>query len=196
MRFIIASTGRAGSKWCATVLRLQGIHCGHEQVFTTSMLKEMEAPDWNGYEGDSSLAAMPFLDTQEALKVMLVRHPLRTIESFLKAGPFLEHSQPEALINYLNLHTDVMESKNDTEAAAKYWLWWNTLLIQKCQAVVRIEELTPINLALAVGKTPKWEAFPIGSINATDDNLEIDWRNIPPKLRSKIKDLSHELGYV
>lgn len=196
-RFILTGTGRCGTKWCATVLRLQGIHCGHEQVFTTSMLPEMQQPMWRDYDGDASLAAMPFLDSQRYRKITVIRHPLRTIESFLKAGPFLENSQPQELIDYLRERTDIMESKTDVEAAAKYWLYWNTECLDRSDTFLRIEWATPEYLTYLVGKEPRWEPFPVNSINATspDENLKVDWRKIPPKLRGYIKDIAHHIGY-
>ncbi len=43
---IITGTGRSGTKWCATALRMGGILCGHEQVFDTANLPSMVEHTW------------------------------------------------------------------------------------------------------------------------------------------------------
>ena len=197
--FAIGGTGRSGTKWCATALRNGGIYCGHEQVFATAMLPHHHAPRWVAFDGDSSLAAVPYFeDLPHATKILVVRDPYTFVSSMLKAGPLMAGSQPAGLTEYLYAQfPDIFESANEPEAAMRYWVHWNRLGARYADHLFRLEELVPGDLFSAIGVEPKWHQYPIGIVNHAPNYAkgEYDVDCIDDRLRQEAEDLAFEFGY-
>lgn len=77
-KFIIASTGRSGSRYISQVLTKAGIKCGHEDWFTSpARNKERES----GLIGDSSCFSVPHLADYDGIVFHQVRNPLHVLTS-------------------------------------------------------------------------------------------------------------------
>lgn len=199
-RVIVTGTGRCGTKWCATVLRAAGYLVGHEQVFRTDHLPERDPQVWGRFEGDCSLAAVPFLARHhEARRVLVVRHPHDTAASWVANGPILAGSAPPGLAAHLAAHHPaVVGSRTETEAALRYWYEWNEAALHSVDAFVRIEDLTAESLLEAAGWEARWPLFPFdGPVNASDaasrDVLELD--GVPDAVAADVADLVSAFGY-
>lgn len=178
-RVVVTGTGRSGTKWCATVLRLGGILCGHEQVFTTGQFDGMTEQEWGPFEADSSLAAVPFLDRHpQARKVLVVREPLAFAGSILAVGPLLCGSQPRALADHLaRRHPWVLDAPTEAGAALRWWAVWNGQGASHADVTLRLEGLTPDVLYDACGVVPRWPTFPFDRpVNAgAADKTAVTW---------------------
>lgn len=202
-RFIITGTGRSGTKWCATALRVNGIYCGHEQVFSTAGLNELADPSHyfihNRYDGDCSLAALPYIQKygyKDFRKILVVRNPLDTALYWVKVGSFFDHGLPEGLEDYLRLkYPDIFDSDSELEAALKYWFYWNKDAVGVVDEVVNLENLNGEKLLGLVGLLPEWIGYPVLNINSSFDYPRVGWGMVPRKLRNDISTLAKQLGY-
>ena len=195
-RVVITGTGRCGTKWCATVLRLAGHFCGHEQVYSTHMLPSMREPDWWRYEADSSLAAVPYLAEmpRDIHRVLVVRHPFDYTRSVVGAGPFLERSQPAGLIEYVTReHPEVMRADNDKQAALRFWVAWNTAGLRHVDAVLPIEHTAPETLLAVCGLEPRWTMFPFLDRVGTGPGCDISL--LDGDIPEGLPPLASRLGY-
>lgn len=196
-RFVVTGTGRCGTKWAATALRTAGILCGHEQVFTTDMLPQAQSPRWGAFEGDSSLAAVPYMLTPGiARRVLLVRHPLGFAGSLLRVGPLLAGSQPDGLTRYLKArHPHVFDTDRETTAALRYWTVWNRQAADHADVVLRIEEVTVADLLVAVERTPRWPTYPVDPTNVGPNGDDLRWGVQDPETAIDARNLAREFGY-
>lgn len=199
-RFAIGGTGRSGTKWCATVLRNAGIYCGHEQVFATAMLPYNDQPHWSDFEGDSSLAAVPYFPRlgHDVTKILVVRHPDAFISSMLKVGGFIRGSQPAGLNTFIDSRwPTVRGAASEAEAAALFWLYWNQWGALNADVVLRLEELNVSRLLTTIGTTPRWHTFPLGPVNAAASRADTLWSKseICAPSRDRIYGLAKEFGY-
>lgn len=193
--FIITGTGRSGTKWCATVMRLAGYRCGHEQVFKTEQLPEFGDQEWEDFEGDSSLAAAPFLHRWfDSRKVLVVRHPLSVVASFIHNGPLTEDGQPEGLMRFLHAnYPEIPLADSELEAVLRYWVLWNSLAMDEVDVVVKLEDLTPETLLEAVGVEPRWPLFPFDE----PVNASVETPITPDSIEAypRAGELAAQLGY-
>lgn len=198
MKFVIASTGRAGSKWCATALRLAGIRCGHEQVFATAMLPAMDPPRWDAFEGDSSLAVVPYLDRlpEGCYRLHVVRHPLAVIGSFVHNGPILASHLPAGLGEYLDAaFSEITDAPDEVTAASLYWLRWNRWAEKDSDRTMQLESLTPETLVDAVWMVPRWPLYPFDNPVNVSAATPIALDDIPDPLRDEVADAAEWYGY-
>jgi hypothetical protein len=198
-RFVITGTGRSGTKWCATALRCAGVYCGHEQVFATAMMPNHDPPRWGDFEGDSSLAAVPYLiDLPDVIRVLVVRDPFSVVSGFLKAGPFIAGSQPAGMIEYLDQRfPGIRQSKTEAEGALRYWLAWNRTAVQNADVVLRLEDLTVDMLLKAIGREPRWHPYPLGPINQSPSYARgyYEASDIPDYLFREAMEEAANFGY-
>lgn len=199
-RFVIAGTGRSGTKWCATALRVAGVLCGHEQVFCTEQLVDMGPQTWHDFEGDASLAAVPFLDRHDdCRRVLVVRHPLDVAASFLHVGPFTHGSQPRGLLAYLERRLPtVLDAENEVTAALQYWVLWNQMALAVVDEVARLEDLDLPRLLGLVKRDGRWPLYPFDRpVNASAARSlgDEDLIEIHPALLGHVEELARELGY-
>lgn len=196
MRFVITGTGRSGTKWCATVLRVAGIACGHEQVFTTANLSTHASASWGVLQGDSSLAAVPHLGRLDCRRVLVVRHPLDVAASFARVGGFLVGNQPAGLLRYLHRqHPSIFVRPDEVSAAVAYWTEWNRTAVEHADRVVLLEDLTPDLLYETVGVEPAWPPYPIARMNVGPTGDRPQWDDLSDDLRDSAQALAAEFGY-
>jgi len=90
MKILVTGTGRSGTTFVATTLQHLGISASHEQVYQLGARKHKEWPKQDHVE--VSWAAPKFRSSwpEDMTILHLVRHPLRTIESYLNVIRGLE----------------------------------------------------------------------------------------------------------
>jgi len=196
VKFVIAGTGRSGTKWCATVLRVGGVYCGHEQVYPTKTLIEPRSIVWGDYEGDASLAAVPFLAEADAWRVLVVRHPLDVAASIVRTGGFLAGNQPSALLHYVRRHhPQVFDQPDELSAAVAYWTAWNIHAEPHADRIVLLEDLTVPAVFDAVRLAPRWQRFPLGAVNTGPSGVRPQWDDIEPAVRDTAQQVASRFGY-
>lgn len=204
MRFVIAGTGRSGTKWCATTLRVAGIYCGHEQMFSPEMLFHLDGPlpRHRHFAGDASFCAVPFLSRLDSFRrVLVVRHPLACAASWIRAGGLLRGGhRPGVSYRLAHDHPDVLDADDEQEATLRYWLGWNRRGVEHADRVAPIEDLDGSELLRLCGYSePAWEPFPLGPVNATrpGSTAELDrWPDrLPSGLVDDVRAFAVELGY-
>jgi len=81
LKYIITGSGRSGTGYMAQLLTLNGIPCGHEEVFN---LSSHAVPGNNELSADSSWLSVPYLKDYKDLQVYhVVRNPVKVIESWM-----------------------------------------------------------------------------------------------------------------
>jgi hypothetical protein len=85
-RFVVTGSGRCGTKWMSKALTSAGVPCGHESVFGFN--PEVVWPD--DLVADSSWMAATRLDEVDVPVLLMVRHPLAVVRSFVEIGFFAE----------------------------------------------------------------------------------------------------------
>lgn len=212
MKFVIAGTGRSGTKWAAAALRSAGWLCGHEQVFPTDMLRHAPVGkdgfseptsigrlDGGPFDGDSSLAAMPWLPylSDDVRKVLLVRHPLDVVASLLATGPLLAGSQPVGLMKYLHREMpDVVDGgQSEVDAAARYWMRWNLAAARHADTVLRLEDATVDVLCQYVRVEPRWPTFPMAPVNCGPGDVTVRLDMLTPPVRGNLVAAAEMFGY-
>jgi len=191
MRFVVAGTGRSGTKWCATALRTGGVLCGHEQVFRVS-----DWTDWGYFQGDSSLGVVPWLPDLDVLRILVVRHPLDVADSFRRVGSILAGSLPADLDAYLReTHPEVFTQPHELAAGVAYWLAWNEAAIPHTEKVARLETLTVESLFELIEIEPRWPVYSLGPLNSGPPSVRPDWSEIPRDLALRADDLATSFGY-
>jgi hypothetical protein len=139
MRGIVVGTGRSGTGYVHKVLCEAGVHCGHEQVFTPNGAVN-PAP----LEMDSSWMAVPYLSAHPGTPVILVhRHPLAVISSFLGIGFFdddgqTEHSQYR---KFLYAKNPRLKGMSPWDAACEHYCDWNEKALRYATLVTELDDL-------------------------------------------------------
>jgi len=141
--FLIAGTGRSGSRWISHIFSALGFECGHERIFNPWM-----ATRDTGRVGDSAFECVPFLDECKTLnpdlKVFLqTRNPLGYIHSILGTGGF------EKVVGYNSPHAEFqlgyvkpkIELGNQVETAINMWINWNEMARPFADVVYRVEDV-------------------------------------------------------
>jgi hypothetical protein len=154
LRFIITGCGRSGTNYVANRLVDAGVKCGHESVFSVKgPLQNSE-----GYQGDSSWFAAPFLGMIAGARVLhIVREPRSVIESFHRIGlcadsrfrhfsggrsffSTLGHftlnvKRIRSRLDYVNAHRNLLaehtscwSADNEFHRLCEYWYQWNKLI--------------------------------------------------------------------
>lgn len=203
MKFIITGTGRSGSKWCATVLRLAGIYAGHEQAFLDgNLFCEVRPVELGKLDGDCSYAAMPVLKKypwkyKNVKKILVTRHPYKTAHSYARNGSFIEKRVPLGLLDYISTNNpDTLKYKTDFEIALSYWDYWINEAAKFVDEVVRLEDLTPESVVELVGVRPKWDRYTFDErVNVSFSGIETYDDELEPELFEKVKETARKFGY-
>lgn len=172
--FIICGTGRSGTTYCQAVLRVCGVNCSHQQVFTWANYTT-RFWDWRDRDGDSSYMAVPLLDkiTQyepDTRIVLVKRNPLRVAWSWLGRGAFAD-DMDTALPDFASIlnerFPDVLAADTPHDRAMRYVEAWNGYAEQYAHHVFDIESLVLPELFDAVGHLNRYDAVLAGAISET-----------------------------
>lgn len=178
-KFIITGTGRCGTTYVQAILRVCGVNCGHQNVFThettvKTMGEGRDVWEWGNYDGDSSFMAVPLLPLIRASEpdtkiILLYRDVHKVSESWLKLGLFKDDMQDKYPDFYrvLNLcFPDVLVQRGVEDRALLYWRQWNGKALEYCDIAINIDFLTecPEVLFHALGIMNKLDKVLVGSI--------------------------------
>lgn len=138
MRFVITGSGRCGTKYMSKLLSAAGVLCGHEQVYNT-----IKPPVWpNDLQADSSWMAVPHLPLPYPV-VLMVRHPLLVVKSWVEIGFFSEHDADNPTHNPLREWApQVYDEDTPANRALSMWFHLNRAALPHAEKVIRLKEMT------------------------------------------------------
>ncbi|WFE45310.1 hypothetical protein [Verrucosispora sp. WMMD1129] len=136
MRLVVTGSGRCGTKYLSALLTAAGVPCGHEQVFNAD-----GPPVWPaGLRADSSWMAVPHLPLSCPV-VLLVRHPLAVVRSWVEIGFFTHDAGNPTHGPLRRFAPQVYEETTPADAALSMWLHLTRAALPHATRVVRIEHL-------------------------------------------------------
>ena len=161
LRFVVTGTGRSGTTYAAQLYRAAGLTCGHEEVFTprpgwretaaprsslvgrlrqpVGQLREERRRSALRLDGDASWMAAPRLPKVKAHRVLIVRHPILVIRSFMGTRFFSDPTRNRAQRGYALAHMRVVG--DDVLDTMRWWAFWNALAADHADTVLRLEDL-------------------------------------------------------
>jgi hypothetical protein len=148
-KILVTGTGRSGTTFAATTLLKLGISAGHERIYQIGR----KGPDWPKHDHvEVSWAAPRFrADWPEDVTVLhLVRHPLRTVESYLNIIPgayagwidrwhLPEMVRPSGLTNVDGSFED-MGTWSKLDWVAWHYITWNRCVERYASRLFRVED--------------------------------------------------------
>jgi hypothetical protein len=155
-RFVVISTGRAGSGFVAALLTACGVPCGHEAFFTPSGLQPRFR--WH-LRGDSSWLAVPALEEWNGAKPLVVhqvRDPREVVKSLVGIGLF-RRDNDNPFAQFARRHFSV--SGDEVRDAMRWWVAWNRRCAALAHFSYRLEEIGAQSDAFfeAIDETPTRE---------------------------------------
>lgn len=142
VKYLIVGTGRCGTNSMRNLFDINGIKCGHENIFGVSKKQPnlTSANVLNRYnknkdlKAESSWLAVPFLNTdlvpQHTTLIHVIRDPLKVIKSFLELDLFnIKHKGTE-YVNHMFKHCPLLSYNNSQEVNLMlYYYYWNILIV-------------------------------------------------------------------
>lgn len=136
-RIIVTGTGRCGTGFMSRVLTESGVACSHEGVFTPFGATRAR----HNWQADSSWMAVPHLSThRDCLRVLVYRHPVDVINSFVGIGFF---DEPSTYLSFMTRRLSLLDSHrmSAVEKACQYYVAWNLLALPEADIVSPIENM-------------------------------------------------------
>lgn len=173
-RFLIVGTGRSGTTYCQAVLRVCGVSCTHQTVFTWDAWQH-QSWDWGDSAGEASFMAVPLLplirEREPDTRVVLVkRSPSKVVASWLNRGCFADDmgAHYPGFAQALNqLRPDVLKASTAEARAYHYVDVWNDYAAQHSDAVFYLESLRLPELFEVCGQGHMYDSVLAGSISKT-----------------------------
>jgi hypothetical protein len=159
-KFIIAGTGRNGSRAIAQTLTGAGIPCGHEAIYTAWGICHRR-----DLLGDSSWLAVPSLGSFSGLVVHAVRHPMLVVQSMLDIR-FFQSASDSPYTRFARRFVPL--GGHPVEDAFRWYFEWNSRIEKFADMRFRLEESEDLVAAVA-GRL----GLPIGG-KVTNAAKEID----------------------
>ena len=138
LRFLIAGTGRSGSKYVAGVFTRLGLECGHEHVFNATTSQR----DPDGPVGDSSHQCAPYLQAvrdeyPDVIVFHQLRNPVKYVQSLCGEMWFPEPSGNE---QWMLGHVDI-QGTDPVDTAMQMWVAWNDMIAFHSHLTYKVEDL-------------------------------------------------------
>lgn len=202
-RFVVTGSGRCGTQYLAAVLSAAGVPCGHEQVYQDDQVRS-----WENWQADSSWMAAAMLDRVDVPVVLLVRHPLAVVRSWVTTWLTDDPATP---YSYALRRTapEVYDWHDPADRALAMWLALNRATLTRAEVVLRLEELDADRLRRLIG----WAGWPSdlapvryalktvrGPVDQYQDKrtglvYEPSWEDHAPELARPALELARSLGY-
>jgi hypothetical protein len=137
LRFIVLSTGRAGSGFVSATCTELGFPCGHEYFFNpwTAHLHLDEIKGINpGLVGDSAWPAVGWLDefSEELPLFHLVRHPMKYVNSLTQPpGYWAGAGGPYVQFKKVAISELQQPGLSEEESSMIHWLRWNQMIEER-----------------------------------------------------------------
>jgi hypothetical protein len=179
-RFVVAACPRSGTTYAATLFGALGVRCGHEDVFGPDQgLGDMPV-EWNGYDGDSSWHAVPFLPLDDVVVLHQVRHPLEVIRSIAGIRFLARADLPNKATRAVRRHApEVFEPDTEAERAAIMWRIWNQRAEEHANFTYRLED---------IGVSLVSHLCDLVGLNVSDDQVERALRDTPKNVNTRDRD--------
>ena len=192
--FIIAGTGRCGTVYIAWLLSQLGIPTKHEYFYGPQGFHKRV-----GYKGESSWLAVPFLDDFDGKVIHQIRHPVKTINSFVSVRALDTSRMNNQYVRFINKHFDL--TGNQLEDSMRYYLEWNQK-IEKHEGIrVRLEEINE-----SIPKIMDYLGYPCPEnykeivksskkMNSRS-NPQVTYKDLPKgKLLDQLTEMAERYGY-
>jgi hypothetical protein len=141
-RFLVTGCPRSGTKYSSVLLSALGARCEHEQVFGIEQALGQKPVEWNGYDGEASFLAVPFLPLDDVVVLHQVRHPLEFIRSVVGIRFLSDHRAEKPFPSVIGRNApEVYEPSHEAERAALLWRIWNTRAESHAAITYRLEDL-------------------------------------------------------
>lgn len=163
-QLLITGAPRSGTTWVAYFLKLCGVHCGHESVFTPRGFDGFARKALPHMHAECSWMAAPFLDEIAKTGIALahaVRHPLAVIASLVATRHLLSDEElgfDDPRPKYRRFARQYVNgevlSHNVVERCAMFWVTWTGMVDRWTNNIFRIEYDDPGLLLEWLGLDP------------------------------------------
>lgn len=166
-RFVVTGSGRCGTKWMSLALTRAGVPCGHESVFNAE--PEVVWPD--DLVADSSWMAATRMAEVDVPVLLMVRHPLSVVRSWVEIGFFAEWDAGNPCHAPLRRAFPQVYAYNmPHNRALASWILLTMAALSRAEMVVRLEHLD----ADLFGRVLRW----VGADESADAATVLD--EVPP----------------
>jgi len=138
LKYIITGTGRNGTGYFSELLKLNGISCGHEQIFG---LNGLNIPSQNFYKSnlnnnnkfiaESSWLIAPYLNesfiTKDIQIIFLIRDPIKTIKSLYDVTHITKKHMNSPYLNHIMRHLNI-SINNDLDFLIEFYIKWSNMI--------------------------------------------------------------------
>jgi hypothetical protein len=146
LRFLVAGTGRNGSKWIAEVMTGLGLLCGHERFSLEGA--PFRYADGVLFQGDSSFQCVPHLRKVRQINPKIVvflqlRNPLDYVTSIMGSGVFetaVDTTSPHGRYQMDNVVPPISPGDR-VKTAMKMWVFWNDMAAPYAHMRYRLESV-------------------------------------------------------
>jgi hypothetical protein len=181
-RFVVTGSGRCGTHWMSLALTAAGIPCGHEIAHDYQVRGQW--PD--GARADSSWMAATMLEVVTDPVVLLVRHPLPVVASWVEIGFFGRDSDNPTHAPLRSFAPKVYRYEAEHDRALAMWLALNTAALRRAEMIIRLESIA--------STFPRLVAWAGGDVDAARDVARGEPSNHKPDCRA-LTGVAHEMSW-
>lgn len=152
-RFVVTGCGRSGTHYLSRLLTTAGLPCGHERVFNAGQ----DAGRWpSGLRADSSWMAATMLDRVDVPVVLLVRHPLAVVRSWVEIGFFGWDAENPTHGPLRSWAPAVYQHPTPQDRVLEMWVHTTGATLRRAEAMLRLEQID----AAALARLLSWAGSP------------------------------------
>jgi len=155
MKYLVVGTARSGTGFISHLLNMNGIPCGHEDVFSLPHDKQsyLENLGTTTLMGESSWLAVPFLQSIKEVEpdiklIHITRHPLKVFKSFYDLG-FLDDKESRY---YQEAFMPYIETDAAIDMLVSYYLMWYEMISQHERIVLDIDNINYRKVSKLIGR--------------------------------------------
>lgn len=147
IRFVVTGSGRCGTKWLSEALTAGGVPAAHEGAYNHEY-----AGHWRpGVRADVSWMAATHLSEIPDPIVLLVRHPLHVVRSWVEIGFFGWDSDNPTHAPLRRRFPAVYDYPDEHDRALAMWSTLTAATLRRAELVLRLEALGPAAMARLLG---------------------------------------------
>ena len=179
MKYLITALPKSGTAFITNLLCSGGVGCGHELAYGQENIgfKGLSAKGMKIVAECSWMAAPHLNDHPEAMKIHLLRHPLRVVEALVKMRSL------DVPINYrqgvIASHLPKIQYYFGLDKYIYWWIKWNELIEKGADKRFRIEDINK-------DKREFLKGIGIETENKLYDNEKCNTIGIKPKITTKM----------
>lgn len=142
-RFVVSGSGRCGTHYLSQLLTAAGVPCGHERAHNHDRAGVWPA----GLRADSSWMAATMLDVVDVPVVLLARHPLAAVRSWVEIGFFSWDSTNPTHGPLRAWAPAVYQHPTPADRALQMWVYTVSAVLRRAEVMLRLEQLDAAVLA-------------------------------------------------